>query len=105
MMNTFMTLRNSLKQQAKQLTMPQLILNGVSRQKLQQLRFHHSIIMQARIPMTSDFFFRQLFDDVSSTYSYLLADIESKEAVLIDPGVETCLKDSLLDKSFDNCID
>jgi sulfur dioxygenase len=42
--------------------------------------------MQARIPLTSDFFFRQLFDNVSSTYSYLLGDVETKEAVLIDPG-------------------
>ena len=29
--------------------------------------------------------FRQLFDKTSSTYTYLIADSDSKEAVLIDP--------------------
>jgi hypothetical protein len=43
--------------------------------------------MQARAVFTNDFFFRQLFDDVSCTYTYLLGDVESKEAVLIDPGL------------------
>lgn len=42
--------------------------------------------MQERSQFTTDFFFRQLFDDVSCTYSYLLGDVRSKEAVLIDPG-------------------
>lgn len=44
--------------------------------------------MQERALFTNDFFFRQLFDDVSCTYTYLLGDVESKEAVLIDPGWE-----------------
>ncbi len=30
-------------------------------------------------------FFRQLFDNETSTYTYILADTESKEAVIIDP--------------------
>ena len=78
-MNTIMLVRKSL-----------LIFNsgkGELFEKLVQARFHHSAVMQARIPFTSDFFFRQLFDDVSCTYSYLLGDVESKEAVLIDPGL------------------
>ncbi len=29
--------------------------------------------------------FKQLFDKISSTYTYLIADMDSKEAVLIDP--------------------
>ena len=33
--------------------------------------------------------FRQLFEKESSTYSYLLADRVSGEAVLIDPVLET----------------
>ena len=33
--------------------------------------------------------FRQLFEKESSTYTYLLGDPVSKEAVLIDPVVET----------------
>ena len=32
--------------------------------------------------------FRQLFDTESSTYTYLLADSDTKEALLIDPVVE-----------------
>ncbi|XP_030638045.1 persulfide dioxygenase ETHE1, mitochondrial [Chanos chanos] len=37
--------------------------------------------------------FRQLFEPVSSTYTYLLADTETKEAVLIDPVLETVDRD------------
>jgi len=33
--------------------------------------------------------FRQLFEKESSTYTYLLADTVTKEAVLIDPVLET----------------
>ena len=33
----------------------------------------------------STLIFRQLFDPQSSTYSYLVADRRSREAVLIDP--------------------
>ncbi|MCX7809130.1 MAG: MBL fold metallo-hydrolase, partial [Deltaproteobacteria bacterium] len=37
--------------------------------------------------------FRQLFDPESSTYTYLLADEETKEAVLIDPVIEQVERD------------
>jgi hypothetical protein len=33
--------------------------------------------------------FRQFFEPISSTYTYLLADEKTKEAVLIDPVLET----------------
>jgi sulfur dioxygenase len=33
--------------------------------------------------------FRQLFERESSTYTYLLADTITREAVLIDPVLET----------------
>ncbi len=36
---------------------------------------------------------RQLFDDESSTYTYLLADEKSHEAVLIDPVLEQVNRD------------
>lgn len=39
---------------------------------------------------------RQLFDQVSSTYSYLLADQDSREAVLIDPVFERHVRDAAL---------
>ena len=40
--------------------------------------------------------FRQLFDPVSSTYSYLLADPASRQAILIDPVYEQARRDSAL---------
>ena len=38
--------------------------------------------------------FRQLFEKTSSTYTYILGDADSKEAVLIDPVVETADRDA-----------
>ena len=40
--------------------------------------------------------FRQLFEAETSTYTYLLADEASKEAVLIDPVRETIERDAKL---------
>lgn len=40
--------------------------------------------------------FRQLFDPQSSTYSYLLADPNSREAILIDPVFEQVRRDAAL---------
>lgn len=37
--------------------------------------------------------FRQLFDAESSTYTYLLGDIKSREAILIDPVLEKAERD------------
>jgi len=37
--------------------------------------------------------FRQLYEPVSSTYTYLLADKDTKEAILIDPVLETVGRD------------
>jgi sulfur dioxygenase len=37
--------------------------------------------------------FRQLFDLESSTYTYLLADESTKEAILIDPVLEQVERD------------
>ena len=42
---------------------------------------------------SSNFFFRQLFDRTSCTYTYLLADTDSHEAVLIDPVIELAERD------------
>ncbi|XP_039974753.1 persulfide dioxygenase ETHE1, mitochondrial [Xiphias gladius] len=42
---------------------------------------------------TKGLIFRQLFESQSSTYTYLLADTETKEAVLIDPVLETINRD------------
>lgn len=40
--------------------------------------------------------FRQLFDQLSSTYTYLLADPGSREAVLVDPVFEQARRDAAL---------
>ncbi|NJM74293.1 MAG: MBL fold metallo-hydrolase [Scytonema sp. RU_4_4] len=40
--------------------------------------------------------FRQLFDKESSTYTYLIADIKTKTAVLVDPVLEQLERDCLL---------
>ena len=40
--------------------------------------------------------FRQLFDPQSSTYTYLLADEPTREAVLIDPVFEQVRRDAAL---------
>jgi sulfur dioxygenase len=45
--------------------------------------------------------FRQLFDADSSTYTYLLADPDTKEAVLIDPVFEQHLRDRALLEELD----
>ncbi|XP_026226797.1 persulfide dioxygenase ETHE1, mitochondrial-like isoform X3 [Anabas testudineus] len=42
---------------------------------------------------TKGLFFRQLYELESTTYTYLLADTETKEAVLIDPVLETIDRD------------
>jgi glyoxylase-like metal-dependent hydrolase (beta-lactamase superfamily II) len=41
-------------------------------------------------------YFRQLFDPVSSTYTYLLADAGARDALLIDPVFEQAQRDSAL---------
>ncbi|XP_013184563.2 persulfide dioxygenase ETHE1, mitochondrial isoform X2 [Amyelois transitella] len=42
----------------------------------------------------NSFFFRQLFDTVSSTYTYLLGDLKTRESVLIDPVLEHAQRDA-----------
>lgn len=87
-MNALMMVRTTLAKQAKRLIRPSVL--SCDRLEFHQkfTRFHHSVVMQERAQFTSDFFFRQLFDDVSCTYTYLLGDVVSKEAILIDPGLD-----------------
>ncbi|KAK8783678.1 hypothetical protein V5799_009957 [Amblyomma americanum] len=51
--------------------------------------------------MKSELLFRQLFDQKSCTYSYLLADLSTKEALLIDPVLEQVERDAKLIKELD----
>lgn len=45
--------------------------------------------------------FQQLFESESSTYSYLLADTDSREAIIIDPVLETFDRDLQLIRELD----
>ena len=45
--------------------------------------------------------FFQLLEYKSFTYTYLLADPESREAILIDPVIETAERDAKLIKDMD----
>ncbi len=45
--------------------------------------------------------FQQLFESESSTYTYLLADAKTREAVIIDPVLEKVDRDLLLIKELD----
>ena len=47
------------------------------------------------------FFLFQLFDRDSCTYTYLLADCKTKEAVLIDPVIELAERDAELVKKLE----
>lgn len=47
-----------------------------------------------------EFIFRQLFDNRTYTYTYLLADLQSKEAVMIDPVLELVDRDCFLVKDL-----
>ena len=45
--------------------------------------------------------FRQLFDKESSTYTYLIADTQTQEAILVDPVVENVDRDLKLIRELD----
>lgn len=48
----------------------------------------------------TELYFQQLFEKESSTYTYLLADTQTKEAVIIDPVLETVERDLKLIKEL-----
>ena len=45
--------------------------------------------------------FRQFFDKESSTYTYLIADTQVKEAILVDPVLEQVERELKLIKELD----
>ncbi|XP_071566152.1 persulfide dioxygenase ETHE1, mitochondrial isoform X1 [Temnothorax nylanderi] len=53
-------------------------------------------VLTERVPFSRDFLFRQFFDPISSTYTYLLADVNDKEAILIDPVIEWADRDKTI---------
>lgn len=71
----------------------QLSCFGASITHIQPLDKNNLRYYCSRMEHGKGLLFRQLFESVSSTYTYLLADIETKEAVLIDPVLETVDRD------------
>ncbi|KDR08896.1 persulfide dioxygenase ETHE1, mitochondrial [Zootermopsis nevadensis] len=63
-------------------------------------RYHHCMMLPESVSQSPDFFFRQLLDYESSTYTYLLADTTTKEAVIIDPVLEHAERDTQLIKDL-----
>lgn len=64
--------------------------------QMKTMNYHQSGVLSEHVPFSKDFLFRQLFDPVSSTYTYLLADINNKEAILIDPVLEWAERDKTI---------
>ncbi|XP_038163084.1 persulfide dioxygenase ETHE1, mitochondrial-like [Cyprinodon tularosa] len=54
----------------------------------------------SRAAKTEGLLFRQLFEVESCTYTYLLADTNTKEAIIIDPVLETMDRDLILVKEL-----
>ena len=55
--------------------------------------------MASKVPVLAaggPLIFRQLFEKVSSTYTYILGDARTKEAAIIDPVLETVERDTKL---------
>ena len=94
------TLLKALRAGAHTFHVKQVLKHQVYNNHLNTIRNHHCIMLPRTIPLSEDFFFRQLFDTKSSTYTYLLADVDSKEAVLIDPVLEHAERDAQLIKDL-----
>lgn len=76
-----------------------LAVKTISKYKIMANLNHHqntSSIVIEPVQLSKDLLFRQLFDPVSSTYTYLLADVNKREALLIDPVVEHAERDAKL---------
>ncbi|XP_037573675.1 persulfide dioxygenase ETHE1, mitochondrial-like isoform X2 [Dermacentor silvarum] len=58
-------------------------------------------LLSASPSIRSNVLFRQLFDEKSWTYTYLLADLNTKEALLIDPVLEQVERDAKLIKELE----
>uniref|UniRef100_A0A183SYT2 Persulfide dioxygenase ETHE1, mitochondrial n=1 Tax=Schistocephalus solidus TaxID=70667 RepID=A0A183SYT2_SCHSO len=61
----------------------------------------HVLPNLALLAVGSPFIFRQLFDPQSSTYTYLIGDAQSREALIIDPVLEKAERDVDLVKALD----
>lgn len=93
----------SLLSAFRQTLVQQIQNTSVTPLLLKQYRLKHSDSgskMVSPAPFTKDFFFRQLFDEATWTYTYLLADLNTREAVIIDPVLEKAKRDANLVKDL-----
>lgn len=58
------------------------------------------MLSATRRVFSPDFFFRQLFDETTWTYSYILSDLASRQAVIIDPVLGQAERDAKLIKEL-----
>lgn len=72
--------------------------NLVLHQRRSDCQFSRS--MSGFVGKDKDIVFRQLLEYKSFTYSYLVADPDTKEAILIDPVIETVPRDSKIVKDL-----
>ncbi|XP_067143817.1 persulfide dioxygenase ETHE1, mitochondrial [Centruroides vittatus] len=78
-----------------------LYINKTKNKYNSVLKLFRKVSSSTNMPSnTSTFFFRQLFDGTSYTYTYLLADKNTKEAILIDPVLEQANRDVKLVKEL-----
>jgi len=73
-----------------------MLLRPAASALLRSLSPCHTLSPRSLSSMASTPIFRQLFDKDSSTYTYLLADPATKEAVLIDPVIDNSERDAKL---------
>merc|ERR1711988_234051 len=60
----------------------------------------HKNMSSSQPQFSANFLFRQLFDRDSCTYTYLLADSDTKEAILIDPVIDLAERDAAICKDL-----
>jgi len=60
----------------------------------------HKNMSSSQTNFSANFLFRQLFDRDSCTYTYLLADTDSKEAIVIDPVIDLAERDAEIIKDL-----
>lgn len=72
--------------------------NLVLHQRRSDCQFSRS--MSGFVGKDKDFVFRQLLEYKSFTYTYLVADPDTREAILIDPVIETVPRDSKIVKDL-----
>ncbi|XP_053963476.1 persulfide dioxygenase ETHE1, mitochondrial [Anastrepha ludens] len=94
-LSTLAAVRQTLLQQVEKSKVTPLLLQAY---RLKYSNTNSKMVSPA--PFTSDFFFRQLFDESTWTYTYLLADLNTKEAVIIDPVLEKVKRDANLVKEL-----